>query len=88
MQEVKTPTLDVVQMKQKREQLTMAVGQRAFNQEVLKAENIRDTQEILNLCNQINTAEAQFKTKLTEVPPVETVEVVNTAPNVETPQVV
>ncbi len=67
MEETKTPTMDLVQMKQRRDHLTMLVGQRTFNAKVIEAENLRDTQEILDLCNKINAADIKSaEQRLTE----------------------
>lgn len=83
MEESKTPNLTVMEMKQKRDQLCFGVGHRCFNIEVMKAENIRDNQEILTLNNKIAEVEAKHQE------PVKAVEVDEILPaDIETPKLV
>ena len=60
MKEVpKQPVLTVMEMKQRRDQLCFACGQRSFNKAVLDAENLKDHQEMLELSQKIALAEKE-----------------------------
>lgn len=65
-----TPSLNMDQLKQRRDQLCFACGQRGFDIEVREAENKRDYQEILELCQKIAKLEQEIPAKITPEPEI------------------